>query len=62
VQAGGDKALIVRDVPEATCRTCHVPPHIESAASFVFNERLLHILGEGHGAARRASLAHEGPQ
>jgi hypothetical protein len=56
VQAGGDKALIVRDVPEATCRTCHVPPHIESAASFVFNERLLHILGEGHGAARRASL------
>ena len=56
VAAGGDKALILNDVPEATCRGCHVPPHIESAASFVFNERLLHILGDGHGEKRRASL------
>jgi hypothetical protein len=52
VQAGGDKAKIRRDVDEATCRGCHVPPHIESVASFDFTERLRVILGPGHGAAR----------
>ena len=57
VQGGGDKTKILRNVPETRCRQCHLPPHIESAASFVFNERLLHILGEGHGAARRAELS-----
>ncbi|HEY1101402.1 MAG TPA: multiheme c-type cytochrome [Myxococcota bacterium] len=57
VNGGGDKTKIARDVPEARCRECHLPPHIESAASFVYDERLLHILGDGHGAARRARLA-----
>lgn len=56
VAGGGDATKILRQVPETRCRECHLPPHIESAASFVFNERLLHILGEGHGAARRAEL------
>lgn len=56
VEGGGDKTKIRRDVPEARCRECHLPPHIESTAAFVYDERLLHILGEGHGAARRAEL------
>ncbi len=49
VQGGGDTAQIARAVPESRCRECHVPPHIESASSFVYSERLLHILGPGHG-------------
>jgi hypothetical protein len=57
VAGGGDKAQIRRDVDESTCRGCHVPPHIESAASFVLSERLQIILGPGHGAARRQQLA-----
>ena len=45
----GDKALIRRAVDEAVCRSCHVPPHIPSVESFVFSERVQHILGPGHG-------------
>ena len=56
VAGGGDKTKIARAVPETRCRECHLPPHIESAASFVYDERLLHILGDGHGAARRAAI------
>ena len=56
VQGGGDRAHIVRNTPEARCRECHVPPHIESASAFVYDERLLHILGPGHGKARAESI------
>jgi hypothetical protein len=56
VQGAGDKTKIRRDVDEATCRGCHVPPHIETVESFVFSDRLRIILGEGHGAARLHSL------
>ncbi len=57
VAGGGDKAQIRRDVDESTCRGCHVPPHIESAASFVLSERLQIILGPGHGAGRGKTRA-----
>jgi hypothetical protein len=56
VAGGGDATKIRRDVDESTCRGCHVPPHIEKPESFVFNERLRVILGEGHGAARLHAL------
>jgi hypothetical protein len=62
VLGGGDKAKIVRDVPEARCRECHLPPHIPSASDFVYDERLLHILGDGHGAERARRLRHHKDQ
>lgn len=48
VQGGGDVSKIRRVVDEATCRGCHLPPHIETAAAFVYEERMLLILGPGH--------------
>jgi hypothetical protein len=48
VNAGGDVSKIRRVVDEGTCRGCHQPPHIETAASFVYEERLQKILGPGH--------------
>jgi hypothetical protein len=56
VAGGGDKALIQRGVPEATCRGCHLPPHIQTTASFVYNERLLKVLGVGHGEAAAKAI------
>jgi hypothetical protein len=56
VAGGGDRTKIRRDIDESTCRGCHVPPHIEKPESFVFDERLRVILGEGHGAARLHAL------
>jgi hypothetical protein len=53
----GAPALIKRRVDEATCRTCHQPPHIPTTESFVMNERLKLILGKGHGEQRRSELA-----
>jgi hypothetical protein len=52
----GDTQQIGREVPEARCRQCHLPPHIPSAADFVYEDRLLLILGPGHGAATAARL------
>ena len=48
VQGGGDASKIRRLVDESVCRGCHVPPHIESVSSFVYEERVLKILGAGH--------------
>lgn len=45
-----DKAHIVRAPAESTCRGCHQVPHIETTASFIFDEKLKLILGPGHGA------------
>ncbi len=56
VEGGGDRSQISRQVPEATCRGCHVPPHIPSTTSFVYTDRLLHILGAGHGQATADAL------
>lgn len=47
---------ILRSPDEARCRTCHHVPHIPTTESFVFDERLKHILGPGHGEKRRAAL------
>jgi Cytochrome c554 and c-prime len=51
--AAGDEAArktaIVGHPDEASCRGCHVPPHIPTVASFVVTERLRLILGVGHG-------------
>ena len=47
--ASANKALIVRNVPESTCKGCHHPPHDKS---FNFHDRLKKILGKGHGEAR----------
>ncbi len=44
----GDASQIHRVVDEVVCRGCHLPPHIESAASFIYEQRLLKILGPGH--------------
>ena len=53
----GDPNLIVGQVTEATCRECHHVPHIETTESFVFDDKLLHILGAGHGKSRRDAIA-----
>lgn len=34
---------------EETCRSCHHEPHIQSFESFNYEERLMKILGPGHG-------------
>jgi hypothetical protein len=56
VAGGGDRTKIRGVVDEATCRGCHVPPHIERPESFVFEDGLRVILGAGHGAARARTL------
>lgn len=55
-RAGDPSALLRRDVGEQVCRNCHHVPHIPTTESFVYNERLQHILGPGHGEARWRSL------
>jgi hypothetical protein len=47
--AGDPASLVVRGVGETTCRKCHHVPHIPTTESFVFAEKIKHILGEGHG-------------
>ena len=54
----GDKKWIKREVPESTCRTCHHVPHIETTASFVYEDKLKLILGKGHGEALLMRLNH----
>ncbi len=53
--ASGDKKLIGMPA-EQTCRGCHVPPHIASYESFNYEERLMKILGPGHGELRLKEL------
>ncbi|MFZ9888185.1 MAG: multiheme c-type cytochrome [Myxococcota bacterium] len=55
-RAGDPAALVRRDVGEQVCRNCHHVPHIPTTESFVYNERLQHILGPGHGEARWRAL------
>ncbi len=52
----GDPSLIAKEVPEAMCRECHHVPHIESYASFNYNENLKVILGPGHGEKKWRQL------
>lgn len=56
VAANGDPNLIARGVPESTCRECHHVPHIETTESFVYDDKLLLILGEGHGLKKRQEV------
>lgn len=56
VAAAGDPNLISRGVPESTCRECHHVPHIETTESFVYDDKLLLILGEGHGLKKRQEI------
>lgn len=55
----GDKRLIKRAVPEETCRSCHHVPHIESYESFNYEERLMKVLGKGHGENLLKELTHK---
>jgi hypothetical protein len=60
IAAGEDearRAAIIGHPDEASCRVCHVPPHIPTVASFVMTDRLKLILGVGHGEQRWRSLA-----
>lgn len=50
--AGDPNQLVRRGVSENVCRTCHQVPHIPTTESFVFEDKLRHVLGEGHGKAR----------
>lgn len=45
----GTREGIVRSPDEARCRSCHKVPHIETSASFVFEERRRLVVGRGHG-------------
>lgn len=45
----GTREGIVRAPDEARCRSCHKVPHIETTASFVFEERRRLVVGRGHG-------------
>lgn len=55
----GSKEFIRREVPESTCRSCHHVPHIETTASFNYDEQLQRILGPGHGEALLKKLSHK---
>lgn len=57
--AAGDKRLIKRVVPEATCRGCHHVPHIPTTESFNYEQKLTKILGEGHGALLLSKVKHQ---
>jgi hypothetical protein len=59
VLSGGEPRHISRVVPEARCRECHLPPHIPSVTDFVYEERLLHVIGDGHGAGEARRLRQE---
>jgi hypothetical protein len=56
--ASGDKKLIRRQVPESVCRSCHHVPHIPSTDSFVYQDKVQLILGNGHGQALLERLRH----
>jgi hypothetical protein len=51
----GDKKLIQKSTEES-CRICHQPPHIPTYESFHYEERLMKILGPGHGEQRLKEL------
>jgi hypothetical protein len=53
-----DKRFIKRQVPEATCRGCHHVPHIENYESFAYDEKVIKILGKGHGEKLLKELTH----
>ena len=53
---GGKDTLVITDVNETVCRGCHHVPHIPTTESFVFDEKLLHVLGPGHGEVRWKAL------
>ncbi|HXW54033.1 MAG TPA: multiheme c-type cytochrome [Myxococcota bacterium] len=55
----GDKNFIRRQVTEQTCRGCHHVPHIESYDSFNYEEKLLKILGPGHGDSLLKEITHK---
>ena len=55
----GDKKLIKRQVPEETCRSCHHVPHIDTHESFNYEERLIKILGKGHGEQLLKTIEHK---
>lgn len=55
----GDKKLIKRQVPEETCRSCHHVPHIDNYESFNYEERLIKILGKGHGEQLLKTIEHK---
>lgn len=54
----GDKKFIKRNVEEATCRECHQVPHIPSYESFNYEEKLMKVLGKGHGENLLKQLQH----
>lgn len=57
IQNGGDPSSLGNPiVDEQVCRTCHHVPHIPTTESFVFEEKLRHILGPGHGENRLQQL------
>jgi hypothetical protein len=56
VKAMGSLQMPVKKVEEAVCRRCHHVPHIPTTDSFVFEDKLLHVLGPGHGEARWRAL------
>jgi hypothetical protein len=58
VQSGGDKRFIQRKVSEDTCRSCHHVPHIESYKSFDYEQKMMKILGKGHGESLLRELEH----
>lgn len=55
----GDKKFIKRQVSENTCRGCHHVPHIESYDSFNYEQKLIKVLGKGHGENLLKKLTHE---
>lgn len=62
VQSNGDKTLLtVQKVDEAVCRRCHHVPHIPTTDSFVFEDKLKHVLGPGHGEKRWRELGGKKP-
>ena len=54
----GDKRFIKRQVPEEQCRSCHHVPHIQSYDSFNYEDRLVKILGKGHGEKLLNEIIH----
>lgn len=55
----GDKKFIKRQVLEETCRGCHHVPHIPSYESFNYEEKIMKILGPGHGEKLLKELSHK---
>jgi hypothetical protein len=53
---GGKATLTIPEVTEAVCRSCHHVPHIPTTESFVYEDKLLHVLGPGHGEVRKQAL------